>query len=135
MTNIEAALGLAQMEQIDDFLMKKREVNAIYREELKNIKGLRFQDSYQGGVSSYWLSCILFENVNDISGVQKRLGEQGIPTRRIFMPVVEFPPYQKYKQGNFENSYNIYEHGLCLPTSTLNSQDSIYYVCQVIKNI
>lgn len=133
MTNIEAALGLAQMERLDEFLSKKREFHEIYREELRNIKGIQFQEASQRAISSWWFSGILVENSRDISALQKQLKNKGIPTRRIFMPIVEFPPYQRYKRGRFQNSYHIYEQGLCLPSSTLNSQDDIYYVCQKIK--
>ena len=49
------------------------------------------------------------------------------------MPLTEFPPYKRYKKGSYENSYHIYEKGLCLPSSTLNSEDDIHYVCKVLK--
>ena len=51
------------------------------------------------------------------------------------MPVVEFVPYASYKNDEQKNSYYIYERGLCLPSSTLNSEDDIYYVCSAIKSL
>lgn len=131
MTNVEAALGLAQMEKLDNFLEKKRALNRIYREEFKNIKSIHFQEEYPGAESSCWLTCIIFEQ--NVVNLQEKLKEKDIPTRRIFMPLVEFPPYEKYKQEDYKNSYYIYEKGLCLPASTLNSEDDIRYVCKAIK--
>lgn len=133
MTNIEAALGLAQMEKLGNFLAKKRTFNKIYRQELKDIENIRFQEEHQNATSSWWLTSVIIEKDIEIPDLQKRLKEKGIPTRRIFMPVTEFPPYQKYKSADSKNSHYIYERGLCLPSSTLNSEDDIYYVCNTLK--
>lgn len=135
MTNIEAALGLAQMQKLDEFLEKKRIFNNIYHEELDGIECIHFQEKYKNTESSYWLSCIIFKEDRDIPTLQRQLKEKGIPTRRTFMPVVEFPPYKIYRHTDCKNSYHIYEKGLCLPSSTLNSEDDIYYVCKILKEV
>jgi len=128
-------LGLAQMERLDAFLMKKKTFNKIYKKELRNINSLSFQKEYEKGENSWWLSCIIFEKELDITRLQNKLKSKGIPTRRIFMPLTEFPPYQRYKKGTYKNSYHIYEKGLCLPCSTLNSKDAICYASGTIKKI
>jgi len=135
MTNIAAALGLAQMERLEGFLEKKRNFNAIYREELENIKTVCFQGEYPQVASSYWLSCVAFKGTGDVNTVQEGLKKMGIATRRTFTPIVEFPPYQKFKQGDCKNSYEIYERALCLPSSTLNSEDDVRYISKAIKDI
>ena len=135
MTNIEAALGLAQMERLEEFLEKKKLFNKIYKEELGKQEYIKFQEEYEDAESSYWFTSIVFEKDIDIVNVQKMLREKGIPTRRIFTPIVEFPPYRQYRKGSFECSYNIFEKGLCLPSSTCNSADDIYYVCKTIENM
>ena len=133
MTNIEAALGLAQMEKLNKFLDKKRLYNSIYRKKLRNITSIHFQEEYENAHSAYWLSCIIFNRKINIPTLQSTLKAKGIPTRRIFIPLVEFPPYKKYKRTECRNSYSIYERGLCLPSSTLNSEDDIQYVCMTIR--
>ena len=135
MTNLESALGLAQIERLEGFLEKKRKFHEIYKRELKDIKFIKFQEEYDEGNSSRWLSCIIFNKKVNIPSLQKELKEKRIPTRRTFMPVVESPPYKECKRGNLENSYKIYERGLCLPSSTLNSEDDISYVCKVLKEV
>lgn len=135
MTNIEAALGLAQMKKLEDFLEKKRAFNRIYREELKELSFIRFQEAYKDTESSCWFTSIVIEKDINIAMLQKRLKERRIPTRRVFMPATEFPPYQHYKQGDVKNSYQIYNRGLCLPSSTLNSEGDIYYVCKTMKEV
>lgn len=135
MTSIEAALGLAQLERLNGFLEKKRRFNAIYKDELKEIKFIRFQKEYKGAESLWWISSVIFEERIEIAALQKSLKEEGIPTRRVFMPVVEFPPYKGSNRKNFKNSYYIHERGLCLPSSTLNSDDDIRFVCRKIKEL
>jgi len=134
MTNIEAALGLAQMERIEEFLEKKKLFNAIYREELGRIERIRFQREYEEAESCWWLTAILIENCKDIKSLQEKLFKVGIQTRRVFTPVVEFPMY-KCKKQKYTNSYSIYEEGLCLPSSVLNSTDDIFFVCKTLKKL
>lgn len=134
MTNIEAALGLAQMARLDDFSDRKRRFSEIYREELGDKSNVRFQGQYDGAASSWWLTCVTFEGKTDLPSLQKDLRERGIPTRRVFMPVTEFPPFATDNRV-FENSREIYERGLCLPSSTLNTEDDVYYVCKTIKEL
>ena len=135
MTNIEAALGFAQIERLDEFLTKKKEFSEIYKEELKDIKFIHFQKEYEGANSSWWLVCILWEKEMDVTLLQQELSKKGIPTRGVFMPVVEFNPYKEYKCSDYKNSYYIYGRGLCLPSSTRNCRDDIYFVCQRLKEI
>ena len=135
MTNLEAALGLAQMERLEWFLEKKKTSNKIYRQELGGLKSISFQDEYQGAESCWWLTCIVFEKEIEMSQLQNALKAQGIPTRRIFMPIVEFPPYIDSRKAKFANSYYIYERGLCLPSSTLNSENDVHYVCKILKEL
>ncbi|MCM8774155.1 MAG: LegC family aminotransferase [Candidatus Omnitrophica bacterium] len=135
MTNIEAALGLSQLERLEEFLEKKIKFNTIYKEELSNIKGIKFQNTLPKARSSCWLTCILIEKDLDISTLQRKLEKKGIPTRRVFMPVVEFPPYCNYRSDKYKNSYTIYRKGLCLPSSTLNSFKDIVYVCKNLREL
>lgn len=133
MTNIEAALGIAQLKRLESFLAQKKRINEIYKNELLNLKQISFQEEYAQGENSSWLTCIIFENELSISTLQKTLKGKGIPSRRVFMPIVEFDSYRAYKHSSYKNSYDIYNRGLCLPSSTLNSEKDICHVCDVLK--
>lgn len=135
MTNLEAAIGIAQSKKIEIFLSKKTKFNSIYKKELKNIGRIRFQDTYKQAESSFWFNCIVIDKCKDIVSLQHKLMLRGVPTRRIFMPIIESAPYRFYKDSNYKNSYYIFNNGLALPSSTLNSEDDIYYVCQIIKRL
>jgi len=135
MTNLEASLGLAQFERFPQFLEMKRRFAQIYTEGLRNNLNVEFQGSYPGAESSYWLFSIKLKGDKSVQEVQKLLAERGIPTRRIFIPIVEFPMYQQYREGEYENAYDIYERGLNLPTSTLNTEKGIEYVVKTLNEV
>ncbi|HNU23669.1 MAG TPA: DegT/DnrJ/EryC1/StrS family aminotransferase, partial [Mesotoga sp.] len=128
--------GLAQFERLPDFLQKKRRYSEIYREILTSIKGIEFQEEYPDSISSWWLSSVKINHpTKDIPQIQKELKEKGIPTRRIFVPITEFPPYAKYKGEEYPNSYELYEKGLNLPSSTLNSEEQVEFVARSIVDV
>ncbi len=135
MTNLEASLGLAQMEKIEKFLEKKREFALIYREELSKNPHIKFQSLPANSTPSYWLNTIFIEKNINIDKFAEKLASYGIPTRRVFVPMVEFPYFKVKKIYNYKNAYNIYNKGLCLPSSTLNTADSIYKVCKIIDEL
>lgn len=136
MTNIEASIGLAQLTRLKGFLKKKRKLRQIYKTELKPIKYIRFQEEYPQAKSADWLTVIFFEKKIGLPLLQKKLQAKGIPARRNFIPVPEFPPYDvNAKKNKFPNAYEIYENSLCLPSSTLNSEQAIYRVCKELKSL
>ena len=120
------------MEKLDIFLGQKRKINAVYKRILGRVPFIGFQEESEGGQSSCWSTAVLFKKRIDIPSLQKELRNTGIPSRRVFMPLIEFPPFKKYKKGDYRNAYYVYERGLCLPSSTLNSEADICYVCDVI---
>ena len=135
MTNIEAALGLAQLERIDKFLEKKRNFRKIYQKVLGELSYIRFQQEYDNASGSWWLTCIKIEkNDIDIDKLRLKLKEKGIPSRRIFMPASEMPYLKKFSKS-CPNAYEIYNQGICLPSSTLNEEEDIRKAALIIKEI
>ncbi len=132
MTNLQAALGLAQIERLEEYLLKKRNYNGVYKEELKDLKAVHFQKEYENAESSHWFTCITIEDEASRNDLQNKLREKGIPTRRMFVPINELPPYEKTRFLDNGNSRHIYERGVCLPSSTLNSFEDIGYVCKTL---
>jgi len=134
MTNIEAALGLAQLKKIDEFLNKKRKFRQIYQEILSDLPYVKFQKEYDGADGSWWLTCIKIEKDIDIDGLMQKLKEKGIQTRRIFIPAQEMPYLKEYSKP-CSNAYKIYEKGICLPSSTLNTVNAIKEAGSITKEI
>ena len=135
MTNIEASLGLAQLERIDKFLEKKRKFRKIYQEAFNDLPYIKFQEESDNASGSWWLTCIKIDKNNiDIDNLMLKLKEKGIPTRRIFMPASEMP-YLKEFSKSCPNAYEIYNQGICLPSSTLNEEENTRKAALVIKKV
>ena len=133
MTNIEASLGLAQLERIENFLEKKRKFRKIYQEVFNNLPYFKFQEESDNSFSSWWLTCIKIDK-NNIDNLMLKLKEKGIPTRRIFMPANEMPYLKKFSKP-CPNAYDIYNHGICLPSSTLNEEKDIKKAAINLKKV
>jgi perosamine synthetase len=135
MTNIEASLGLAQLKRIDEFLAKKKAFRKIYQEILGDLPYIQFQEEYDNAEGSWWLTCIKIEKNNvGIDNLKLKLKEKGIPTRRIFMPASEMPYLKKFSKP-CPNAYEIYNQGICLPSSTLNEEEDIRKAAIILKDI
>jgi perosamine synthetase len=135
MTNIEASLGLAQLTRLNLFLETRDEFFEIYTKKLMFNKKIAFQKTFEGASSSKWLIAIKLSPDVQLSVLQKKLASFGIQSRRNFEPVSNFPPYQKYQCADVVNAQSIYEHSLCLPSSTLNSNDDIKFVAETLDDL
>lgn len=134
MTNIEAALGLAQLERLGEFLETKREFRRIYQETLGGLSYIKLQKEHNKAKGSWWLTCIKIGKEMNLDSLVKKLREKGIQTRRIFLPVCEMP-YLKGYSNKCSNTYEIHKKGICLPSSTLNSVDTIKKAALILREI
>jgi perosamine synthetase len=125
MTALSARLGLEQLELLDSHKTKKKRFNQIYRENLKH------RLTFQKVTGTPWMTAVLFPKGSDITGLQHRLQDRGVPTRRVFEPLNHFKPYKDGK--TYPVAEDIWGRGLCLPSSVRNSEEDIYKVCQIIK--
>ena len=138
MTNLEAALGLAQIQRLADFLAIKRRFNDIYSNALEDVDVIQIQSADEWSEPAYWLNSVTFDTSRiglTIPEIQNCLKEKGIPTRRIFPPLIDSPPYKSYKVLETHNARQIFENGLSLPSSTLNDFEAIKEVAEVLVGI
>jgi len=92
MTNICAAIGLAQLERAEEFIAKKRQLAKAYREQLAGVPA-ELHGEFGAVTHSYWMSSILVESAADRERLRQRLRECGIETRPLFYPVHTMPMY------------------------------------------
>jgi len=137
MTNLEASLGLAQMERLEEFISMKKRFAEIYREHLDPLEGVKMQKELPGGESSWWLpSVVVGEGEMDIPGLQEKLKEKGIPTRRLFAPMVDYPYLRPFlKHDDYPVARALFKGGLNLPASTLNSEEDTSVAAERISEI
>jgi perosamine synthetase len=121
MTNIEAALGLAQMERLPQILARKRDIAACYRELLAAYP-VTFQQTARGVESSNWLVSLLLPRSTDRESVMAHMAELGIETRPVFYCAHQMPMYKSTEA--FPVAMDIAARGISLPSyPTLSAND------------
>jgi len=142
MSSMQAALGLAQLERIDELLRRKRQIFSWYYRELSGCKGIAF--NYEGSEikNTYWMvTVILDEKIGlEKETVIKLMAEKGIDCRPFFYPLSSLPAYQNLEQAKLaqsrnSTSYRISPYGLNLPSALNMTKEKIKYVCKNLKAI
>ncbi|MBF0323922.1 MAG: aminotransferase class I/II-fold pyridoxal phosphate-dependent enzyme [Alphaproteobacteria bacterium] len=139
MTNLQAAIGVAQLEQIGQRIDRKLEIAAIYNQQLRDLPGVRLPAELDGRKNIFWAYTALFDGADlgmSRDTLLQRLADSGVECRPIFFPLHTMPPYRQYA-GNraFPNSLALSRDGLTLPTGVRLSDDQINYVVQVIRRL
>lgn len=92
MTNICAGIGLAQLEQIETFIERKREIAAFYREALRDLP-TEFHEEASNVLHTYWMVSILVKGATTRERLREHLAANGVETRPLFYPVHTMPMY------------------------------------------
>ncbi len=133
MTNIQAAIGLAQIQRIEEFLVRKRKLLNSYRQMLSAIDGLEFNPDVLPGQSSVWLICILIPPGVPVAEIASRLMKDGIDTRPFFHPMHELPPFKQFKAVHAEGdgcpvAERLARTGMILPSSLNFTDEDIEFI-------
>ena len=131
MSNVLAAIGVAQMEVIEERINRTREVNKIYRKEVGKFF-YSFQEERKSDRSNMWLTCALMKGEHKPEDLISHLEKDNIEARRLWKPMHEQPVMQGYKKYINGNSSLLFLQGICLPSgSDLTKQD----MQRIIKSI
>lgn len=135
LTNLQAAIGVAQMERIDQIVKQKQEIGNRYNRLLANENILQLPAEVSGATNTYWLYTFLLKNEDTISRdlLMERLRKNGIDTRPFFYPLHQMPPYQKFYKKIPENSVSVSKRGICLPSYLSLSEEAIEFICTTLK--
>lgn len=131
MTNICAAIGLAQLEQIEKFFKKKKEIAYWYREELEGLP-VESHREYKGAEHPYWMISILVDKNKDRDPLRELLKLKGVETRPFFHPIHTMPMYSK-KGERHPIAETISARGINLPSFPELSAEEVGYICSIIK--
>lgn len=136
-SNIQAAIGCAQMERIDELIEKKREIFFEYHKILSQIDGLKMNpipedQSIQYG---YWMPTVVFDKkLNlDRERLLQKFKENNIDGRVFFYPLSNLPMFEQKRENVV--SYNIFERGVNLPSYHEITKEEITYIVEMIKSI
>ena len=138
MTNVQAAIGLGQLENLEAVVLKKREIHKIYFERLQNLKEkLRVWHEYSNMYSSYWLNLVIFKDKEYIKILMREAEKRHVDLRRCFYPMHFLPAFKDFANDNFDysDSSYLYDHILCLPSGLNLDNDQISVVCELIESV
>lgn len=131
MTNLSAAIGLAQMENAAEILLDKNNIANWYKENLNGLP-LSFQKTKQNVVHCNWMITVLTESSEIRDELRQHLREHGIETRPTFYPVHTMPIYSMDYQM-FKNSEDIGWRGLNLPSYPDLTKGDVEAICDAVK--
>ncbi|MBX4261746.1 LegC family aminotransferase [Clostridium estertheticum] len=136
MPNLLAAFGVAQLENVKEYLKTKRENAAYYNQLLGEIKGITLPAERENVENCYWLYSILVEDEYGITRDEliQKLNAAKIEARPFFMPIHDMPPYKASKRGDLAVTNELYARGINLPSSVGLKKEDIKAVCELIKN-
>ena len=132
MTNICAAIGLAQLERADELLAMKREIAEWYAAELKN-DPVTFHQELDRVRHSYWMCSILVDKPELRDLLRETLAQEGIETRPLFFPVHTMPMYDD-KCSNHPVAVDLAFRGINLPSWPGLKRTQILHICSIIRN-
>jgi len=133
MTNICAAIGLAQLENIEIILTKKRNIAHCYKNYLLNTN-IEFQKNEYNVINSYWMFSVLFENEQIKEQIRQKLIEVGIETRTVFHPIHMMPMYKNINL-QLKISERLSSLGINLPSWPGLKNNQIKFICNILQNL
>ncbi|MBE2238511.1 MAG: DegT/DnrJ/EryC1/StrS family aminotransferase [Caldilineaceae bacterium] len=135
MTNLQAAVGVAQMERIHHFIRRKREIAARYREGLADISGITFAAEQPGYTNIYWMASLLVDPPFALTrdDLIPALRAHGIDSRPFFHPLDALPPY--CSDAPRPVALHLSRCGLNLPSSPSLTDDQVAYICGIIRSL
>lgn len=135
MTNIQAAVGCAQLERVDEFVEKKKYIREYYSKHLNGISDISFFPEVEWAESACWFSGLVLSDKYEVKKVCELLKEKGIEARTFWKPVHQQKPYVNEERSEMKVADNLWKHVLTLPSSTGITEEELERVVKAIKEI
>ena len=142
MSSMQAALGLAQLERIDELVERKRQIFSWYRENLQSVKGITLNSEPSGTKNSYWMVTAIFDPEFGLKkeDIMRMMKEKEIDLRPFFYPLSSEPAYNTLTQAKKARrrnkvAYRISPYGVNLPCGMNMTYRHVKYVCNIVKKV
>lgn len=138
MTNLQAALGLAQIEKLNEFISIKKENYHLYQSLINDIAGLSLLNFKENTSPNYWFySLLIDENIYPLNrdSLIEFLNSKNIQTRPIWALIHTQKPYQNCRSYKIEKAFYFIKKIINIPCSTNLSKDNIFYISDILKSI
>ena len=140
LTNLQAALGLAQLERMDQIVTHKRWMGQEYTRRLRGIRGVQLPVEEAWARSVYWMyGLVLSEEVGmDAIMIGQRLKEHGVDTRPFFLGMHEQPAFHLrglFLGERYPVAERLARRGLYLPSGSALTEDQLEHVCEAVGKV
>lgn len=132
MSNVLAAIGVAQMEVIEERVSQKRQIFDWYKESLQNIEEITFMPELENSRGNRWLTAMTFSKT-PYARIMQALGEVNVESRPLWKPMHLQPLFKDASSFVDGTSERLFDKGLCVASSTSMSKDDVRMVCETIK--
>jgi perosamine synthetase len=142
MSSMQAALGLAQIERIEELVEKKRQIFAWYGERLRCIDGFQLNHEPPETRNSYWMTTLVLDPRFGFrkEDVMRLFDEYNVDCRPFFSPLSTLPAYRDSAAaaGARERNpiaYQLTPYGVNLPSGMRMTEDKVQFVCEILEGI
>lgn len=134
MTNLQAAVGVAQLERIDEFVRTRRSNAKLFNSLLSNVEGITLPVEERWAKNVYWMYSILIEDSFGLTRDELRqwLGAEGVETRNFFYPIHAQPVYAKYCRESFPVAEDVSRKGINLPSGNTLTEKEVEFIANLI---
>jgi perosamine synthetase len=142
MTSMQAALGLAQLERLDETIARKRRMGALYQELLGDLEGVRLPlPGTDFAENVYWVFGLVLDESRDMSGAEamKKLTEHGVGCRPFFYPMHQQPVLRTMgviaESDRCPVAEQLYERGFYIPSGAALTEEQIRTVAVAVRRV
>ncbi len=132
MSNVLAAIGVAQMEVIEERVQKKRKIFEWYKECLRDVHEIEFMPELENSRGNRWLTAMTFQNTK-YEKIIKALEEINVESRPLWKPMHMQALFGGAKALTDGTSEMLFDKGLCVASSTTMTKDDVVMICNSIK--
>jgi perosamine synthetase len=138
MSSLQAALGLAQMERVDEIVKEREQLRTYYRDAFGEWRGFSLPVPDPRCQPSFWMCAVCLDPDTNITipRLQQKLLEKGIETRRFFYPLHRQPAlsqFHRQRESAFPVSERLFDRGIYLPSSSRLSWQQVSYIVETFK--
>jgi perosamine synthetase len=133
---MQAALGLAQLERIEELVARKRQIFNWYHTELDSVSGITLNHEPPNTKNTYWMVTVILDPKLglDKHNIMDELGKKQVDTRPFFYPLSSLPAYENLPSSKLarnlnKHSYQITKYGINLPSGMNLSLERVRYIC------
>lgn len=136
LSNVCGAIGCGQMEVLPDRVLRRRQIHDIYTAELAGVPGVSvFQNPSAEFDSNFWLTTVQLDDADAPERLRQALAADNIETRLLWRPMHLQPVFADAPYYGGDVAEKLFNHGLCLPSGSVLTDEQIFRVCRCIKEL